>query len=128
MTSQAFPITIARVYDTPDPAAGARLLVDRLWPRGIAKADLPLDDWPKDITPSNELRKWFHADPTRWPEFQTRYRAELATHPEAVARCLDWCGKGPVVLLTASRDLDHSQAPVLRDYLAEQCATGSKHA
>lgn len=117
-----FPIRIARVYDH-DPAAvqGARLLVDRLWPRGIAKADLHLDDWPKTVTPDTGLRKWFHADPeARWPDFRSRYRAQLDSMPDAVAPCLDWCRKGPVVLLTAARDPERSHAAVLRDFLTDR--------
>ena len=117
-----FPIRIGRVYDH-GAEEGARLLVDRLWPRGLAKADLKLDGWPKDVTPSSELRKWFHADPSaRWPEFRERYRAELAASPDAVAACLDRCRKGPVILLTATRDPEHSQAAVLRDFLDERLA------
>ena len=116
--SAPFPIRIGRVYDQGEDA-GARILVDRLWPRGMAKAAVALDSWPKDVTPSTELRKWLHADPSRWPEFCERYRAELAARPDALATCLGWCRKGPVVLLTAVRDPAHSQAAVLRDILRE---------
>lgn len=120
--SKRFPIRIARVYDH-DPAdrPGAQLLVDRLWPRGIAKAALPLDDWPKTVTPDTGLRKWFHADPeARWPDFRTRYREQLESMPEAVAQCLGWCCKGPVTLLTAARDPERSHAAVLRDVLTDE--------
>lgn len=112
-----FPIHLARVYDPPAPDGGARLLVDRLWPRGIAKADLALDGWPKALTPSDGLRRWFHADPGRWEDFAIRYREELATAAEAVAACLDLCRQGPVTLLTAARNPARSHASVLRDYL-----------
>ncbi|MBX3596681.1 MAG: DUF488 family protein [Rhizobiaceae bacterium] len=115
--AQDFPISIARVYDPSETRMGACLLVDRLWPRGISKADLPIDDWPKDATPSNELRKWLHADPSRWPDFRTRYEQELEQNPEAVERCLAWCRKGPVTLLTAARDREHNHVIVLRDWL-----------
>jgi len=115
--STLFPIHVARVYDPPDVRIGATILVDRLWPRGVAKASLRLDDWPKDATPSTELRKWFHADPSRWSEFGERYRAELARSPDALDPVLDLCRKGPVTLLTASHDRDHNHAVVLRDYL-----------
>ena len=117
-----FPIRIARVYDH-DPAdrPGAQLLVDRLWPRGIAKAALHLDDWPKAITPDTGLRKWFHADPAaRWPDFRARYRAQLESMPGALAQCLDWCRKGPVTLLTAARDPERSHAAMLRDVLTDR--------
>lgn len=92
--SAPFPIHIARVYDPPEARIGAALLVDRLWPRGVAKADLRLDEWPKDATPSTELRKWFHTDPSRWPEFRLRYRGQLDSAPDAVETCLAWCRKG----------------------------------
>lgn len=114
-----FPIHLARVYDADAPE-GARVLVDRLWPRGLAKADLHLDGWPKQLTPDSELRKWFHADPeARWPGFRLRYRAQLESMPGALAQCLDWCRKGPVVLLTAARDPGRSHAAVLRDVLTD---------
>lgn len=113
-----FPIRIARVYDPPGPGDGARLLVDRLWPRGVAKTALPLDGWPKAAAPAPELRAWFHADPiARWPEFRRRYLAQLAADPAALAECLDWCRKGPVTLLSATRDRAHDHALVLRDHL-----------
>ncbi|MDE3120777.1 MAG: DUF488 family protein [Paracoccaceae bacterium] len=116
------PIRIARVYDPPDPSDGARLLIDRLWPRGLAKATLRLDDWPVAVTPSADLRRWFHADRTRWPEFVTRYRAELDAAPDGVSACLGWCRKGPVTLLTAAQEVERCHATVLRDYLAERLA------
>jgi uncharacterized protein YeaO (DUF488 family) len=112
-------IRIARVYDAPDAVAGARLLVDRVWPRGIAKAALRLDEWVRDVAPSSELRKWFGHDPKRWEAFRIRYRAELEDNVDAVDRCLKWCRKGPVTLLFAAKDREHNQAVVLRDYLAE---------
>ena len=96
---------------------GARLLVDRLWPRGIAKADLPMDAWLKDLTPSTALRKWFGHDPAKWDLFSTRYRAELAANPQAVEQALDWCRKGPVTLLYGAKDTVHTHAIVLRDLL-----------
>lgn len=117
-----FPIRVGRVYDHGSEE-GARLLVDRLWPRGVAKADLRLDGWPRDLTPSTQLRKWFHADPSgRWTEFRERYRAELQARPDAVAACIERCEKGPVILLTAARDPEHSQAAVLRDFLDDRLA------
>ncbi len=112
-----FPIVLARAYDPPEAMIGARLLVDRLWPRGVSKVHLQLDDWPKDVTPSTALREWFHADPERWPEFRSRYEAELAANPDAVEHCLAWCRKGPVTLLTAAHDRAHNHAVVLRDWL-----------
>ena len=96
---------------------GARLLVDRVWPRGIAKADLRLDEWMRDVAPSTELRKWFGHEPEKWEAFRGHYIAELHGHPEAVDRCLVWCRAGTVTLLFAAKDREHNQAVVLRDYL-----------
>ena len=115
-------IGVARVYDGPGDAQHARLLVDRLWPRGISKAGLALDDWIREVAPSTELRKWFGHDPDRWDEFRRRYHAELDAIDEALERCLAWCRKGPVVLLYGAKDRDHNQAVVLRDYLRERLA------
>ena len=82
--SDTHPIEVGRVYDPVGWHKGARLLVDRLWPRGMKKESLPLDAWTKAVAPSNDLRKWFGHDPARWDEFQTRYRAELDGNPEAI--------------------------------------------
>lgn len=109
-------ISLARVYDDDIPD-GARLLIDRVWPRGIAKSDLGHDDWIKDVAPSTQLRKWFGHDSDRWSAFRNQYMAELSDAKDAVDRCLHWCRKGPVVLLFAAKDRDHNQAVVLRDYL-----------
>lgn len=110
-------IRIARAYDDLGEIPGARLLVDRVWPRGISKADLALDDWLRDIAPSSDLRKWFGHDPDRWEAFRSRYRAELQERDDAIGRCLDWCRKGPVVLIYGAKDREHNQAVVLREYL-----------
>lgn len=117
-----FPIRLARVYEAPDTAQRARLLVDRLWPRGVAKAALQLDFWAKEAAPSTGLRQWFHAAPRaaprRFAEFADRYRAELRDRPDAVEQCLVWCRRGPVLLLTAARDPGQSHAAVLGDHLS----------
>lgn len=110
-------IRIARVRDEIEDLPGARLLVDRVWPRGVTKAALQLDDWIRDVAPSTGLRKWFGHDPERWEAFRDRYLAELAETPEAVERCLAWCRAGRVVLLFGAKDRDHNQAVVLRDHL-----------
>lgn len=117
-------IRVARVYDPPSAADGMRLLVDRLWPRGIAKAELPLDAWLKQVAPTNELRKWYHHEPERWEEFRARYAAELDGNAAAVEECLTWCRRGPVTLLTAARDSNHSQATVLQAYLGARLGKG----
>ena len=113
-------ISIARVYDLDAKSDGIRLLVDRLWPRGIAKKVIDLDDWIKEVAPSNELRKWFGHDPEKWDDFRKCYRAELSENPDAVRRCLEWLRKDNVTLLYGARDKEHNQAVVLRDYLLEK--------
>ena len=115
-------IGIARAYDDLTGFSGARLLVDRIWPRGLRKADLRLDDWIREVAPSSNLRKWFGHDPDKWDGFGDRYRAELDGNTQAVARCLAWCQKGPVVLLYGAKDRDRNQAVILRDYLGERLA------
>lgn len=122
--SAATRIDIARIYDDPDQTIGARLLVDREWPRGVKKARLDHDEWIRDVAPSTRLRKWFDHDPKKWNEFRRRYLAELADNRDGVSRCLEWCRKGPVTLLFAARDREHNQAVVLRDYLSDRQETG----
>lgn len=120
--SRAPDIRIARVHDDVDQTSGARVLVDRVWPRGVGRAELRLDEWIRDVAPSPELRKWFGHDPEKWQEFQRRYRAQLDDNPEAVDRCLGWCRKGPVTLLFAAKDREHNQAVVLREHLIERAS------
>ncbi|MFK0236079.1 DUF488 domain-containing protein [Streptomyces vinaceus] len=113
-------IRVRRVYDPPEPGAdGVRVLVDRLWPRGLAKAAAAVDEWPKAVTPSGELRRWFHAGGSR-EEFRRRYEAELA-EPAAAAeleRLRGVAGAGPLTLLTAVRDPASSHAAVLAELLS----------
>lgn len=114
-------IRIARVYDDEKgDGSRARILVDRLWPRGVSKDALDHQDWIKEVAPSDDLRKWFGHDPDRWAEFRNRYMHELSGNDDAVERCLDWCRRGPVTLLYSAKDRDHNQALVLRDYLAQR--------
>jgi uncharacterized protein YeaO (DUF488 family) len=108
-----------RIYDQPSPADGTRVLVDRVWPRGLAKDAARIDDWAKQVAPSTELRRWYGHDPARFEEFRRRYLAELAD-PErrrALDQLRELAGRGPLTLLTATRDLEHSQARVLADHL-----------
>ncbi|MBQ0826931.1 DUF488 domain-containing protein [Streptomyces tagetis] len=112
-------VRVRRIYDSPEPEDGVRVLVDRLWPRGMAKDAARIDEWPKGLTPSSELRRWFHAGDGSYEEFARRYEAELA-EPEA-ARLVDHLRElvrsGDVTLLTASKSPDRSQASVLRGVL-----------
>jgi uncharacterized protein YeaO (DUF488 family) len=105
-----------RVYDPPSADDGRRVLVDRLWPRGITKEAAHIDEWLKDVTPSNDLRKWYHGDPeAREAEFAERYRAEL-TGPDqqaALKRLRAMAKEGPITLVTSARDVAHSHVPVL---------------
>jgi uncharacterized protein YeaO (DUF488 family) len=114
-------VEVVRVYEDPGRHPGEhRVLVDRLWPRGVQKAALDFDEWAKDAAPSTELRRWYGHDPEHFSEFARRYRAELDREPGASAieqlRGLA-LGRGRLVLLTATRDVEHSGAAVLRDVL-----------
>jgi uncharacterized protein YeaO (DUF488 family) len=110
-------IRIKRVYEPPDEDDGVRVLVDRLWPRGLRKDNAALTLWLKEIAPSSELRRWFGHDPARWTEFSLRYRAELAQNDEAVARLADLATQGPVTLVYAAHDTEHNHALVLAGWL-----------
>ena len=110
-------IQIKRVYDPAASSDGFRMLVERLWPRGMKKENAKLDAWLKDVAPSTELRKWFSHDPAKWPEFQRRYAAELDQHPEAWQPILDAAKKGKVTLLFSSHDADHNNVVALKKYL-----------
>ena len=111
------PIRLRRVYDAPGAEDGFRVLVDRLWPRGLAKEKLDCDLWLKEIAPSPGLRRWFGHVPERWEEFRRRYRAELDGQPERVAQLRKQAEKTPLTLLFAARDERHNQAVVLKEYL-----------
>jgi uncharacterized protein YeaO (DUF488 family) len=108
---------IKRVYEAPEASDGFRVLVDRLWPRGMAKERAALNLWMKDIAPSTELRRWFGHDPKRWKKFQTRYRAELKEHDTDLAQLRSQARKGTVTLLFGARDIEHNEAVVLRNVL-----------
>jgi uncharacterized protein YeaO (DUF488 family) len=113
-------VRVRRVYDAPEASDGRRVLVDRLWPRGMTKERARLDEWCKGAAPSTELRKWYAHDPQRFAEFRRRYRAELDEDRErahAVDHLRELAAQGPVTLLTATRDADASEAAVLADLL-----------
>jgi uncharacterized protein YeaO (DUF488 family) len=114
----AFP-RVRRVYDEPEAADGARVLVDRVWPRGLRKEALKLDDWAKDVAPSAGLRTWYGHDPAKFAEFRERYLDELGAPPQRAAldRLRARAAAGPLTLLTATRDVGHSQAAVLAKLL-----------
>jgi uncharacterized protein YeaO (DUF488 family) len=113
-------IRLKRVQDPPEPTDGFRVLVDRLWPRGVRKSELAHDLWLKEIAPSSDLRRWFGHEPARWQEFRERYRRELARAQQPLSVLLEACEQGPVTLLFAARDREHNQAVVLREVLLEE--------
>ena len=110
-------IDIKRVYAPAQEEDGFRILVDRVWPRGVSKNQLKADLWLKDAAPSTGLRKWFGHDRAKWEEFQRRYFAELDEKPEVIRRLLDLAGKQQVTLLFAARDTEYSHAAALKKYL-----------
>lgn len=113
-------IQIKRIYDAVEPADGKRILIDRLWPRGISKEHAQLDDWAKTLTPSNALRKWYHVDTEqRWDEFQQRYTAELEEQEEDVQALKSLAQKEKVTLLTAAKNAGKSHADVLKRILEQ---------
>jgi uncharacterized protein YeaO (DUF488 family) len=116
------PVRLKRAYDPPSRGDGYRVLVDRLWPRGVRKEDLRLDDWSKAVAPSDALRKWFGHDPARWVEFQRRYVAELARAPaaDALGALAARAAAGTLTLVFAAHDARHSNAAVLEGLLMKR--------
>lgn len=110
-------VKLKRAYESPTDSDGKRILVDRLWPRGVKKTDAAIDYWAKELAPSTELRKWFAHDPSRWEEFGRRYAAEIKEHREEFDRLRDLALKGPITLVYAARDETHNDAVVLRELL-----------
>ena len=110
-------VKLKRVYEAPSTEDGTRILVDRLWPRGLTKEKARVDLWLKDVAPSNELRKWFAHDPTKWPEFKARYQAELKQNPAQVALLKQAVAKGPATLIYGAKDEEHNEAVVLQKLL-----------
>ncbi len=112
-------ILLKRAYALSTPDDGFRILVDRLWPRGVAKASAHIDLWLKEIAPTTSLRKWFGHDPAKWAEFQTRYRNELDHNPELVKQIVEQAKKGTVTLVYSAKDEEHNDAVVLKAYLEQ---------
>lgn len=118
MPKRAMPhVKLKRAYDTAARSDGHRILVDRIWPRGISREELSLADWIKDAAPSSGLRKWFGHEPARWAEFKRRYFQELDRHPDALAPLVERTRAGTVTLVFAARDAEHSNAAALKEYL-----------
>lgn len=110
-------IKVKRIYDLPSPDDGKRILVDRLWPRGLKKEEADIDEWMKDIAPSAELRKWFSHDPSKWDEFRERYKKELRQKADLVERIKTLAKKGNVTLLFSAKDIEHNNAVALREFI-----------
>lgn len=118
MSSETYSIRLKRAYEPPSADDGLRILIDRLWPRGVRKDDAAIDEWMKDIAPSTELRKWFNHDPERWPEFQRRYTGELAQRVAELDRLRALARRGTVTLVYSAHDEAHNDAVVLKDLLS----------
>jgi uncharacterized protein YeaO (DUF488 family) len=114
-------IRLKRVYDKPAKADGRRVLVDRIWPRGLTKQEARIDKWLKEIAPSTKLRKWFRHDPARWKEFKKRYAAELDDRREQVERLARESHKRTVTLLFGAKDIEHNNAVALKECIERLC-------
>lgn len=110
-------VKLKRVYEEPSRTDGTRILVDRLWPRGLTKEKAQVDLWLKEVAPSTELRKWFAHNPAKWPEFKARYQAELKQNSEQVALLKQAADKGPTTLLYGAKDKEYNQAIILQKLL-----------
>jgi uncharacterized protein YeaO (DUF488 family) len=119
-------VRIRRVYEPPTPGDGYRVLIDRVWPRGVSKQEAQLDQWARDLAVSTELRRWFGHDPAKWDEFRRRYRTELLTpeHRAALDALAERARHGTVTILYGARDEQHNNAVVLADVLRERAASG----
>lgn len=117
MSSNIVKINLKKVYDPVAKEDGIRILIERLWPRGVKKEDLKMHEWLKEVAPSTDLRKWFSHDPAKWKEFQKRYSEELDDNSEALEPLIKALHKGTVTLLYSSKDTEHNNAVSLKNYL-----------
>jgi uncharacterized protein YeaO (DUF488 family) len=115
----AVDVCVKRIYDAPDSSDGYRVLVDRVWPRGMSRERAGLDEWARELAPSDELRRWFAHDPARFDEFRGRYRDELAEHRDHLLRLTRRATRGRVTILFAARDRQHNNAVVLAELLRD---------
>ena len=118
-------IQLKRAYDAPSKSDGFRILVDRLWPRGVTKAGARIDLWLKAVAPSTTLRKWFAHDPDKWPEFRKRYFKELASQKDALSEITSRARKGKVTLVYSAKDTEHNDAVALKEYIAKAEVTSA---
>jgi uncharacterized protein YeaO (DUF488 family) len=119
MAKRKMSIRLKRAYEPRSEDDGLRILVERLWPRGLTKGKAAIDYWVKELSPSPELRKWYGHDVAKWDEFRARYRAELDRKPEPIAELLERIGAGPVTFIYAAKDEAHNSALVLKQYVEE---------
>jgi uncharacterized protein YeaO (DUF488 family) len=119
-------LRLKRAYEPAETSDGRRILVDRLWPRGLSKKRVAIDEWMKELSPSPELRRWFDHDPKKWQEFKRRYAAELEAHPDAWKPMLTKARRGRVTLLYSAHDVEHNNAVVLRDFLDRRLESKTK--
>jgi uncharacterized protein YeaO (DUF488 family) len=117
MKTEKGMVKIKRIYDPVSRDDGSRILVDRLWPRGLRKGDVKIDEWLKEIAPSNELRRWFGHDPAKWQQFRKKYSAELADKSELLEKLKASARKGTITLLFAAKDVAHNNAFVLKELI-----------
>lgn len=122
MAKHDLKIELARAYHAPASHGSYRVLVDRLWPRGVKKEDLKIDAWEKELAPTTELRRWFNHDPDRWEEFRKRYFKELDANVEQVAEMLKAAGNKPLLLLYGAHDEEHNQAVALKQWIEKHAA------
>jgi uncharacterized protein YeaO (DUF488 family) len=113
-------IKLKRAYEPPGSDDGTRILIDRLWPRGVKKVNAAIDEWMKEIAPSTELRKWFGHDPERWSEFQRRYKSEIRQHGEQLDRLRHLAQRGRITLVFSAHDEAHNDAVVLKNLLVNR--------
>ena len=113
-------IQLKRAYDKPQKTDGRRILIDRVWPRGVRKEDLKLDEWLKDLAPSTELRRWFGHDPEKWEEFRRRYFQELDAHPDTIRQLRTKMREGPLTIVFGSKEQRFNNAVALKEYLEKK--------
>lgn len=120
-------IQTKRAYEPTNKTDGTRILVERLWPRGIKKEALSLDTWLKDVAPSTELRQWFQHDPAKWQEFRKRYSRELEENPEPWQQLLSRARRGRLTLVYSSHDEEHNNAVALKEFLEQKLKSSARH-
>jgi uncharacterized protein YeaO (DUF488 family) len=120
-------LRLKRAYEPPDASDGQRILIDRLWPRGLSKKQVAIDEWMKELSPSTELRRWFHHDAEKWLEFQRRYKRELRQHADLVEQLARRASRRRVTLVFAARDEAHNDAVVLAGVIRTRMKRATTH-